>query len=678
MIFSYLHPDNLGDKYKAAKDYTNDLTDPFPELERIARNRPKENIPKQYPKTTDGTTASIVRKTGKRVVQQLPTGKIESDDEHSWINVVAEFVFTNKILPYANEEYDLIQKFWSMIERGLTFGSSAIYTPFLNHNGYFCTDLTLPYWGDIFIQPGKKSGYACNYIFLRSWWQEEDFDALINKEKKLKKQAKERGEEYEATWDLEALEEVKSKMTRKDEEAITPSENELSINPEGVEVVIGFQEGVGANFYTFHPSMDKDGNTDVAILRTKKNKDPRGKMPIDWFYADIDGSNPLGRSTVDLIKGLQNLIDSDMQMYQYNRALMLAPPIQKWGSVSKRKIVYAPNAIIDMGTDQNNKLTPLDIDTTAVQRYPELYGLQKSQLLNLVSSPDTSISAEVGNPGFSKTDSGVKQQQAILSVDDNFLRKMFETAFENWAETAVNLFFAEREGVEVLQLDKNTADALRSLAKDGKFDPELLSDEDEIMIDYDTATPALKFRVDASTSKMKDEANQGEILTNLIKGVDGSPTLSQILMQYPEKALEMWNKLIDTAGLEDPENLKFDIEEFKQQQAEMQEQQAMEEQMLQEQGMQPGMEQPMEQPMAEQPIDPMQIPEGEVVDMLQPAEPNILDELSDDNPLKQLYISFLDQGYPDEIAQDGVEMAAEGASPDEVIAAMNEVVYARG
>lgn len=669
MIFSFLTPENIGKKYLAAKDYTKALTDNFEEYERIARNRPHNNIPDEYPRTTDGTTASIIRKTPKRVVQQIPTGKIESDDDTSWLPIVAEFVYTNKILPYANDQYDLVQKSWNTIERGLTFGSSATYTPFLDHDGHFSTDMNLIYWGDVFIQPGKKSGYSCDYIFIRSWWQEEDVDALIDKEKKLRKENK----DYESTWDLEQLEAVKKSIVAKDQQAVTPDEDERNYTAEGIEIVTGFQRGVGATFYTFNPAGGDEKNGTTRVLRKKKNKDPRGKMPIDWFYADIDGTNPLGRGVIDLVGGLQNLIDSDMQSYQYNRALMLAPPLVKTGSFSKRKIMYKPNAIIDLGNDPNASIKPLDVDTTAVQNYPELYGLQKSQLLNLVSSPDTSISAEVGNPGFSKTDSGVKAQQANVSVDDNYVRKMFEAWFENWSETAINLFFAERQGVEILDLDKKTADSLRKLAQEGKFDESLINENNQLIIDYDQATPALTFRVDASTSKMKDDTAQGEILTSLIKGLDGSQVLSSVVPT--EKILELWNRLVSNSGVEDPEDMSIDVQEFMKQQQMAQEQQMQQQQMMAQQGGLPAQ--------AGQAIDPAQIPEAEVIDQQMPPmqepmpveqPPSVLDGVSPDNPLAQIYQSLIEQGYPEDLASDAVDMAASGATPDEVMSALQEVV----
>lgn len=629
MNFSFLTTDNVFKRYNESKSYTEKLTEPFDEFERIALNKPFDGIDPRYPKTTDGTTASIIRKTGKRVVQQLPTGVIDTDDDQAWLPVVAQFIYTNKILPYANDEYDLIQKCWTYIEKSLTFGAAATYTPLLNHDGYICPDVTSPYWGDIFIQPGKKSGYSSNYVFMRSWWQKEDLDALIKGEQARAREARKRGDKYESTWDLVALKKVKQNTVSKDEMARTPSEEDRGISPEGIELVTGFQKGVGAKFFTFNP----DSKT---VVRTKINKDPRGMMPIDWIYGDIDGSNPLGRGLVELIGGLQNLIDSDMQMYQFNRALMLAPPVVKRGNFNKNKIVYAPNVIIDVGTDENASVEPLTIDTSAVINYPDLYGLQKSQLLNLVSSPDTSISSEVGNPGFGKTPTAINAQKANISVDDNYVRKMFEAWWENWSETAINLFFAERTGVEELQLDTETAQKLRKMAAEGEFDPSLLSEDNKILIDYDTATPALKFRVDASTSKMKDDTEQLEAITGLLTILRENPLLQGLVPE--EKVLGAWNGIVAASGVEDPELLSIDIEEFKQQQEMMQEQAMMEQQAA--------LQAPQPEQMLPEPI------EGEVI------EPTLDDQIAE-----QLRLL----GAPEEIIMRAMELVNMGASADEVL-----------
>lgn len=640
MVFSFLSKDNVFDKYKSSKEYTDGLTEPFPEFERIARNKPKDSIPAEYPKTTDGTTASIIRKAGRRVVQQLPTGKIEAEDEAAWLPIIAEYIYLNRILPYANLDYDLIQKCWLTIERAMTYGACAVYTPFIEHDGVFSPDMKLIYWGDIVLQPGKPSGYACDYLFYRQWWQKEDIDALIDREQRYAKEAKAKGEEYEPTWDVKALKALKEVSTSKDEKATTAHEKDRGVEAEAIEIVFAFQKGVNSEFYVISP--DKK-----AILRTKKNKDPRGRMPIDWFYSDTDGDNPLGRGVVELIGGMQNLIDTEVQMYQYNRALMLNPPIIKRGSFNKSKIKYVPNAIIDLGDDPNASIDTLKIDSQSLTNFPNNYGLMKSQMLNLISSPDTSISAESGNPGFSKTHAGVQAQQETVSIDDNYLRKMFDAFWENWSETAINIYFAEREGSELLQLDEKTAERIRKLVEEGAAPPEFINEENQVMIDYTSATSALKFRVDATTSKKKTDAEQAETVGLLLERAEASPILSSIVP--PDKFAAAWNSLVSASGVEDPENLTIDIQALLEQQQLAQEQAMAEEQMAQEQMMQQAMQSPEAAMMEQNAI---------------PAE--IVEQSPRDQVLEQFRALGLDEARVAEVS----EMIDRGYGADEIMSAI--------
>jgi hypothetical protein len=537
--YQFLTTENVIETFKSSRQYTEGLTDNFFEYERIARNKPHASIPKEYPKTTDGTTASIIRKTPHRIIQQLPTGQVKNDAE-DWLSVVADFIYIHKIIPNANEGYALLQKCWSVVERFLTYGFCPTYTPFTEHSGYFCTDLRLPYWGDIFLQPGKLSDEDSNYIFMRSWWQTKDLDALISSQEKLSKGV-------EKTWDLDALRQVKEIVTTKDEKAKTAVEREKNIDTKGgVELITGFQRGVKSKFYTFNVSSGK-------IVRTKENKDPRGEMPISFAYGDIDGSNPLGRSVIDLVGGIQNLLDGEMQMYQYNRALQLNPPLIKRGNFNKNKIKFAPNTIIDVGSSPDANVEPLKIDSTALANFPQNYQLMQSQMFALLATPNSTISSEVGSLSQSKTPQGVEANKANLSIDDNYVRKQFETWFERWSETAVNLYFAERTGIEELQLDKGTIEKLAILAKEGKFDLDMLSEDGRIRINYDTATPKLKFEIDASTSKMQDELQQLESYTGIVKLIDSSPFLQQIIP--PEKQVAIWNAIAKNSKAEDPEKL---------------------------------------------------------------------------------------------------------------------------
>ena len=554
----FLTEKNFWHKYHKAVDWTRQWTEPFDEFVRIARNETEPGTPQEYARVSDGTTASLIRKTPKRIIQQLPTGVVSSDDDNDWLPIVAEFILLNKIIPYANSDYDLIQKFWSTVENGLVVGGQAVYTPFLKRGREFTTDASLVYWGDIFFQPGKKSFYDCDYFFMRSWWQPETIDQILEADKKIAEEAEKNGGEYTSTWDAKALQEVKKDITTKDAEARTRAEEKLGIDSSGIEVVMGFQKGVGAIFYTGCPA---DEGEDGTIVRRKKNKDPRGLPPVDYFYSDVDGSNPFGRSVIEIVGGMQNMIDADMRAYKFNRALGLAPPVLVYGNVDTTQAIYEANALVDMGDDPKNRIEPLSVDTSAIANYPNIYALNKTQLYALFNSGgDTTVSAEVGNPGFGKTPTALKQQKELMSADDNYIRKNFESFFENWAETAINVYFAEREGVEELQLDRKTADKLRELEKEGKLEDGFVDSNNKVRIDYSSATPALHFRVDASTSKLNGQSEQLEALQLLLQ-IAATPSLSQIIPQ--EKLAACWNKIVANSGVEDSEDLTVDLDQFK-------------------------------------------------------------------------------------------------------------------
>lgn len=553
----FLTEKNFWHKYHKAVDWTRQWTEPFDEFVRIARNETEPGTPQEYARVSDGTTASLIRKTPKRIIQQLPTGVVSSDDDNDWLPIVAEFILLNKIIPYANSDYDLIQKFWSTVENGLVVGGQAVYTPFLKRGREFTTDASLVYWGDIFFQPGKKSFYDCDYFFMRSWWQPETIDQILEADKKIAEEVEKNGGEYTSTWDAKALQEVKKDITTKDAEARTRAEEKLGIDSSGIEVVMGFQKGVGAIFYTGCPANEGEDGT---IVRRKKNKDPRGLPPVDYFYSDVDGSNPFGRSIVEIVGGMQNMIDADMRAYKFNRALGLAPPVLVYGNVDTTQAIYEANALVDMGDDPKNRIEPLSVDTSAIANYPNIYALNKTQLYALFNSGgDTTVSAEVGNPGFGKTPTALKQQKELMSADDNYIRKNFESFFENWAETAINVYFAEREGVEELQLDRKTADKLRELEKEGKLEDGFVDSNNKVRIDYSSATPALYFRVDASTSKLNGQSEQLEALQLLLQ-IAATPSLSQIIPQ--EKLAACWNKIVANSGVEDSEDLTVDLGQF--------------------------------------------------------------------------------------------------------------------
>jgi len=581
----YLTKENFSDKWEDAKTYMAPIFQPLSEYERIARNRPHPGINAAYPKNTDGTLAAIIQEQPKRTIQQIPTGKVMANGDQIK-SIVTNFVLTQRIIPNAISQADVLQKSWGIMSKALTFGSYGSMTFFGKHNDYTGADFKLFYIKDSFFERGKLTFADCNIFFVRSWYQPSDIDALIEKHK-----GKEGGK-----WNVKKLEDLKDQIKKKEQEAQSSGEKERNRAVEAIELVTGFQSGIKAKFFVYSPDL---GTGEDGIVGEFENEDPRGVMPIQWLYANIDFENPIGRGVVELSGGTQNVIDSMLQSYQYMRALQLAPPMVKTGTWNKTQAKLQPNALIDLGSDSNNSFSPVKLDTTALNNFPTDYGLFKSQIIALNNNGDTSISAEVGNPGFSKTSAGVQSQNLKLGISDNYMRKQFEAWFGDVCESMLNIEFANKHGKEELQLDKDTADKIREI------DEKLVTEDDKYVIDYDSYKDSLKFTVDASTSDKASTQAQLESLDSLLQRIEGSPILSGLLQQYPDKAIELYNRFASLTGVEDQEKLAIDLEQFK---ADQEEAQAIAEQQAQQQAMQPQLP-------AELPIDPSMIQEGEVLPM---------------------------------------------------------------
>ena len=529
------------------------------------------------------------------------------------------------------------------IENGESFGSQCVFTPVAYNDDKLLPDYLIVSWRDVFIQPGKRSASDSDYLFVRTWWQKTDVDKLIDAEKERRRTAEKAGALYEPTWDLKALEEIKEAIVAKDSKDQSEAEQQYPLDPSGIEIITGFQIGHNATFFTFNPATKK-------IVRRKKNKDPRAKIPLNWYFYDADGVNPLGRSVLELIGPLQNLIDSDMQAYQYNRAAALRPTINVYGDVNERTLEFKPNGLNKI-KNPNVRIEAMSVDTSAIRDYPNLYGLQKSQMLNLVNSPDTSISAEVGNPGFGKTPQALKTQQAQLSIDDNALRKGFEAFFEEWSETAINLYFAEREGVEIIQLDTDTAQRLRDLEEKGHvLDGVVLDDDNKATVDFSKAKGVLKFKIDASTTKVNSEAAQLDSLKTLIQTLDSSQSLNQVVPV--DKKLAAWNAIVANSGIDGLDELKVTEEEMK----EMQEAQTQAAVPATDETATAEMEQPAEDEaqVAEVPVEPQE-----------DIEPSIVDEL------RQI-------GTPENLIAEVPSMIQKGFTEEEIIASIMGVIQKEG
>lgn len=604
------------------------LQKPFDEFERVANNHPHPDIDKNYPKTTDGTTAGIIRATPKRVVQQIPNGKVEVESDEA-LGCLANCILHEEIIPNNNTQDSLLGKSWKTIGDALTYGSQDGFVFFGMNGDYFGTDFKVPFKRDVVLEAGKGTFDECNYVFLRAWYQKADIDAIIEKEKKLAKSAKKRGEKYESTWDLKLLEEVKDEIKNKDGLDKTEADVDRNLQVEGIELVHCFQKGIGAKFYTYSPALDK-------VVRTRKNPDPRGTIPIHRLYYDLDFSNPEGRGVVELIAPLQNFIDGQLQGYQYTRAMQIATPLIKKGDVKKSEIQLVPNKIIDLGMNPMNDVYPIKLDTSALANFAQDFGLFKSQMLNLASSQDTSVSATVGNPGFSKTSAGVNTRNEIVSIDDNYIRKRYEKWLSDILCTQLNIYFAEMQGDKEFAFDQDELEKLQQYESPFyDITPDL-----KVVVHFDAIQGIqFNFEVEASTSKAEDDDKSK---SQMLEWLDILAKYN--LLQYV-KIDELNKRVANQIGVEDAEKLLKTPEELQQEQMAAQQQQMAAQEMPQEQAQDMGQELPQET-----------------------QEPQLTPEDA------QAMQNLVSAGYPPELAYAGLQLEKQGYPPEKIDEILNQAM----
>lgn len=632
---AFLTADNVRTVYAESKNHMRKYFDPLDEYERIARNKTSPLISKDLPQVTDGTLAAIIQEQPKRIIQDTATGIVKAPAIPG-IESIATSILFDILIPLSSTSGTPLQKSWAALGKSLTYGVQPSYTFYTETNGVMHTDFILPYIKDIFLEKGKVYGPDCNVIFMRSWMTARDIQAIIDREASFK----EEDPEYKTDWNIKNLKALKTiGGGGKDSDAQNPSEREEGDDTaDQIEIVTGFQTGKKAKFLTFSPQAE-------GLLRTKKNKDPRGKMPIDFLYANIDLANPLGRGAVELSGGVQNLIDQQMSMFQFMTTMMMGPPLQVWGNVNKTRLRLAPNQIWDMGANPNNRIEPYSINNQAIANFPNNYGLLKSQILNLNSSMDTSVSAESGNPSFSKTPAGVKTQTARLSIADNYMRKQYEAWWGDVQETALNIYFAEMEGTDSIPITKEMQKDLpeelvqKYTTKDGKLE-----------IKYEELQDVeFKFYVDASSSRIdEDEAMVEKLLQTLevAQGIDNPVVQAGIP--------RLFNEILDAIGIKNADEIWPDIN------APNNEPVQIEQAKIQNSGNVPGVPTGQQAPQAPQapPQAPQQAPQAQEA------------PLSED---EMQFAQFMQQqGMEPEQIQQAIVMTRAGAPPEQVIQALQQ------
>lgn len=636
----YLSKDELQESYTEAEKKALDWYKPFDEYERIANNKLSKKLGKNMPRVNDGSLAASLLETPMLVLPSMQPGKfISQGQKKPWLNEIANIIWRDKIVPNASTQATFFDKEQMALYRALKYGAQFRYNFFVSSERYTGSDWSLPYIRNVKLEPGKFSVDDCDYVFLDIYYTKHQLKNIIEQQKDEIKRAKAEGRKPDTTWNVDALKRLADMgMTSKEMEEQNINEREKQVSASGIKVTACFQRGVGAPFYLFSKHLP-----DKECLREWKNPDPTGDLPLTAQYCYETLESPIGIGRVELAGPTQNVLDYMTQAHVLATQIGLQPPKKLSGAIDQtnlNSLTFTPDAIWQTGT------ADIDIVQTATSVYsqfPANFGLYKAQLQNLQGRTDGSVSSESGDPGFSKTQAGVKMQESRTNAQDNYLRNKADTAAAKMAEKMMNVHMANMSGADILDIAEED---LERLTKAGYFDDNPETPEPsitELPVIYEELQDTFKFEFDPRPEADEDDKNRWVELINI---ATSNPNLIPAMQAsgYEFNLGEAFKKVIAASGADgwDKVLVELNPEDMAAQQ--------MPGEMPQE-----GMEQPTEQ--MQDPQEPIEVPEQP------PATPE-----QDQEVLQAIMAEYgVDEGG----AMAVIEAERQGFSPEEIADFLN-------
>lgn len=551
----YLTKEELQDSYYEATKTAKDWHKPFGEYERISGNKLSKTLGKNMPRVNDGSLAASLIETPMQVLPSMQTGKFTSTDrQEAWINEVANIIWTTKIVPNANTQARFFDKEQIALYRALRYGAQPRYNFFVSTENYTGSDWSLPYVKNVKLEPGKFSVDDCDYVFLDIFYTKLQLRKIIDSIESENKQAKKSGQKADTTWDVDALKQlVDSALTSKELEEQNMNEREKAINASGIKITACFQRGIGAPFYMFSKNLPSG-----QCVRSWKNQDPTGDLPITMQYCYENLESPYGVGRVELAGPTQNVLDYMTQAHVLATQIGLQPPKKISGPTDQtnfNSLQFAPDALWQTG---NANVDVVQTTSSVYTQFPNNFGLYKAQLQNLQGRTDGTVSSQSGDPGFSKTQAGVKMQEARTNSQDNYLRNKADTASAKMAEKMMNIHMSMMSGADILEV---ATDDIERLTKAGYFDDNEETPEPslkELPILYEELRAKFKFKYDARPEADEDEKSRW---LELIDISTSNPNILPAIEQsgYRFNLGEAFKKVLGASGADSWEKVLTEV-----------------------------------------------------------------------------------------------------------------------
>lgn len=523
--------EELCKKLEDSQDFMDRVTEGFLERnERIFYRKPEVNSEgkMEYSDLVDNTLASYLEKMPKNIIQKLPTFSMDAHTRSKAEDLVYEYIAAKIILRTGSVKgYSMLQKQWIAARNAATFGACAAYLPFERDHGEYTVGFDPIYWGDLYPEAYANNINGANFVQFRTLKTEGD----------LKKIMDGLDEEEGGTWNREGLQTV---LDHGEGQSSGKDKRNFKVQ----------MEGLPNHMYELFVYCDDDWvityhYASQTILRVIPNLSRRRRVVA--LYSDFDGSSIMGRSMVDMAYAAQQALTSLLRSFVYTTDYNTDPAkFVKGINLDEDNFELTKGNTMFLN-DEDGDMQLLPVDTSTIQNFPNLYGLLKTTLLtSLPSSNDTSISAGVGDPTYSKTQAGVNSQDAKADVENNYYRRNFEQFFEMMLESQVNIYIAEvraiaekNDAVALVKLDEEYANLVREVA------PEMVNDQNQVQLDFGDVTTvnvSVNFESTRDMAKEQDLQRLNTFMTGFFETAKADPSMGKVMRSVLPLLMEEMTK----------------------------------------------------------------------------------------------------------------------------------------
>lgn len=401
---------------------------------------------------SEGSTQMIMRKIRSQTLQRVPDGEIVTPFEKNSIEqTIIDFLFKHKVLTSEYDGKDMMKNLWKTFDNSYIYGMGCVRTGFEKDlDGDPRISYTLIPYGDVIPSPDCKSIEEADWYIIREYIPLSNLKTLIDWET---------GEAKDSTYDAKVVRylcenEIKDGAGP---ESIALGDKKKGVMPtKSVEVRTYYCRGAD-EFITYVPAIN-------AVMRKVPNYDPRKDVPIHFMILEPDPEFPYGCSSIMWTMSQQQFADAFQSTAYQTLLLSLNPPLMVFGNLTNPKMKMRPRAIWPMGTNPNNKVEKLPIETTTLTGYNSILEGIGARMMSSLNITDATVASDANVPHYSATPQGVEQQRLDKTITINQYQKRVEVFFAEWANHAIRSYINSMKGSpKQITVDAKTRKRIESI-----------------------------------------------------------------------------------------------------------------------------------------------------------------------------------------------------------------------